>query len=219
MLIKQITENCAKLNARRNLFGPVDHEKTDFWLRQRLTEMQQKSTEKWGFNFATGQPCHDENSNFQWSSIQTGCDSQPQSSGVASASVPSHPLDAIASGCDKEFSSSPLNRKSLSQSCQKTPTSRTTSVDKLGKRHSLRDSTGTTSRSKQARVTGKFQTECRRSTFFLHLTTPILKRSFPLPPKTLSSAPVLWTFLTSLNKGERSAQQFAQMFRGCLVSE
>lgn len=153
MLIKQITENCAKLNARRNLFGPVDHEKTDFWLRQRLTEMQQKSTEKWGFNFATGQPCHDENSNFQWSSIQTGCDSQPQSSGVASASVPSYPLDAIASGCDKEFSSSPLNRKSLSQPCQKTPTSRTTSVDKLGKRHSLRDSTGTTSRSKQARVT------------------------------------------------------------------
>ena len=53
--------------ARRNLFGPVDHELLENELNDSIKKINDEKKEKWGFDFSKGEPI--EGSNIQWIDI------------------------------------------------------------------------------------------------------------------------------------------------------
>ena len=61
--ICKISEN----KARRNLFGPVDHELLENELNDSIKKINDEKKEKWGFDFSKGEPL--EGSNIEWITI------------------------------------------------------------------------------------------------------------------------------------------------------
>lgn len=57
----------AKNKARRNLFGPVDHELLENELNDSIKKINDEKKEKWGFDFSKGEPV--EGSNIEWINI------------------------------------------------------------------------------------------------------------------------------------------------------
>lgn len=57
----------AKNKARRNLFGPVDHELLENELNESIKKINDEKKEKWGFDFSKGEPL--EGSNVEWITI------------------------------------------------------------------------------------------------------------------------------------------------------
>ncbi|XP_063695018.1 uncharacterized protein LOC134826550 [Bolinopsis microptera] len=57
----------AKNKARRNLFGPVDHELLENELNDSIKKINDEKKEKWGFDFSKGEPV--DGSNIEWINI------------------------------------------------------------------------------------------------------------------------------------------------------
>lgn len=58
----------AKNKARKNLFGPVDHERLENELSDQIKKINEQKKEKWGFDFSKGEPI--EGTNIEWVNIK-----------------------------------------------------------------------------------------------------------------------------------------------------
>ncbi|NP_001161523.1 cyclin dependent kinase inhibitor 1C-like protein isoform X1 [Saccoglossus kowalevskii] len=55
-----------KSKACRNLFGPVDHEEVDAYLKKELGKIQEEQNQKWNFDFGTDTP---RDGSFEWEPV------------------------------------------------------------------------------------------------------------------------------------------------------
>lgn len=68
----------AKSKARKNLFGPVDHERLENELNEQIKKINDEKKAKWGFDFTKGEPV--EGSNIEWINIKDEVKITPSSS-------------------------------------------------------------------------------------------------------------------------------------------
>lgn len=74
----RVITHSAKTKAKKNLFGPVDHEQLENDLNEQIKQINDEKKEKWGFDFSKGEPL--EGSSIEWVTINDEVKSSPSTS-------------------------------------------------------------------------------------------------------------------------------------------
>lgn len=64
---------------KRNLFGPIDQEKSKLWVENQLENLLANACEKWDFDFRNEKPLSSEKSQYIWERIESNSSMEPPS--------------------------------------------------------------------------------------------------------------------------------------------
>lgn len=79
---------------KRNLFGPIDQEKSKLWVESQLENLLANACEKWDFDFRNEKPLNSEKSQYNWERMESNSSMEPPSpKSVAMRGLRFSPMD------------------------------------------------------------------------------------------------------------------------------